>query len=75
MNFICYSFKLSKIIDILEKNSFEVDLKRLDENLSKNEVSFVTSFKSKSQLLKLRESLFKFDKQLEVTFLDNSKIF
>ena len=53
----------------------EVDLKRLDENLSKNEVSFVTSFKSKSQLLKLRESLFKFDKQLEVTFLDNSKIF
>ena len=67
--------ELSKIIDILEKNSFEVDLKRLDENLSKNEVSFVTSFKSKSQLLKLRESLFKFDKQLEVTFLDNSKIF
>ena len=67
--------ELSKIIDILEKNSIEVDLKRLDENLSKNEVSFVTSFKSKSQLLKLRESLFKFDKQLEVTFLDNSKIF
>ena len=67
--------KLNKIIEVLEKNSFEVDLKRLDENLTKNEVSFVTSFKTKSQLLKLRENLFKLDNRLEVTFLDNTKIF
>ena len=67
--------ELSKIIEVLEKNSFEVDLKILDENLTKNEVSFVTSFKTKSQLLKLRENLFKLDNRLEVTFLDNTKIF
>jgi len=67
--------KLNEILEVLEKNSIEVDMKRLDENLLKNEVSFIILTKSKSQLLKLRENLFKLDNQLEVTFLDNTKIF
>ena len=66
---------IEKILEVLERNSFEVDLKRLDESPSTNEASFVTGFQDKAQLLQLRDDLFKFDNQLEVTFLDNTKIF
>ena len=66
---------IGKILEVLERNSFEVDLKRLDESPTANEVSFITSFQAKTQLLELREALFKLDNQLEVTFLDNTKIF
>jgi len=66
---------IEKILEVLERNSFEVDLKRLDESPMNNEVSFITSFQAKTQLLELREALFKLDNQLEVTFLDNTKIF
>ena len=66
---------IEKILEVLERNSFEVDLKRLDESPTANEVSFITSFQAKTQLLELREALFKLDNQLEVTFLDNTKIF
>ena len=66
---------IEKILEVLEKNSFEVDLKRLDESPTANEVSFITSFQAKTQLLELREALYKLDNQLEVTFLDNTKIF
>lgn len=67
--------EVTKILEVLERNSVEIDLKRLDEGPSSNEASFVTSFQDKSQLLQLREDLFKFDNQLEITFLDNTKIF
>ena len=66
---------IEKILEVLEINAFEVDLKRLDESPTANEVSFITSFQAKTQLLELREALFKLDNQLEVTFLDNTKIF
>jgi len=66
---------IEKILEVLEKNSFEVDLKRLDESPTANEVSFITSFQAKTQLLELREALYKLDNELEVTFLDNTKIF
>lgn len=66
---------IEKILEVLERNSFELDLKRLDESPSTNEVSFVTTFLDKAQLLELRDEIFKFDDQLELTFLDNSKIF
>ena len=66
---------IGKILEVLERNSFEVDLKRLDESPTANEVSFITSFQAKTQLLELREALYKLDNQLEVTFLDNTKIF
>lgn len=66
---------IDTILEVLERNSFEVDLKRLDESPSTNEASFVTAFQDKAQLLQLRDDLFKFDNELEVTFLDNTKIF
>jgi len=66
---------IEKILEVLERNAFEVDLKRLDESPTVNEVSFITSFHAKTQLLELREALYKLDNQLEVTFLDNTKIF
>jgi len=66
---------IEKILEVLERNSFEVDLKRLDESPLTNEASFITTFQDKAQLLQLRDDLFKFDNQLEVTFLDNTKIF
>ena len=66
---------IEKILEVLERNSFELDLKRLDESPSTNEVSFVTTFLDKAQLLELRDEIFKFDDQLELTFIDNSKIF
>ena len=66
---------LEKILELLEQNSFEVDLKRLDESPSTNEASFITAFQDKAHLLQLRDDLFNFDDQLEVTFLDNTKIF
>ena len=66
---------IEKILEVLERNAFEVDLKRLDESPTTNEASFITSFQAKTQLLELREALYKLDNQLEVTFLDNTKIF
>jgi len=66
---------IEKILEMLERNSFEVDLKRLDESPTNNEASFITTFQDKAQLLKLRNDLFKLDNELEVTFLDNTKIF
>jgi uncharacterized membrane protein YhiD involved in acid resistance len=66
---------IEKILEVLERYSLEVDLKRLDDSPINNEVSFITSFQAKTQLLELREALFKLDNQLEVTFLDNTKIF
>ena len=66
---------IEKILEVLERNSFEIDLKRLDESPTANEASFITSFQTKTQLLELREDLYKLDNQLEVTFLDNTKIF
>ena len=66
---------IEKILEVLERNAFEVDLKRLDESPTVSEASFITSFQAKTQLLELRESLYKLDDQLEVTFLDNTKIF
>ena len=66
---------IEKILEVIERNSFEVDLKRLDESPSTNEASFITTFQDKAQLLQLRSDLFKLDNQLEVTFLDNTKIF
>ena len=66
---------INKMLEILEKNTAEIDLKRLDESPSTNEISFITTFQNKGQLLKLREELFKFDNELEITFLDNTKVF
>ena len=66
---------VEKIFKTLEKNSVDVDLKRLDENLSINEASFIITFQNKQQLLKLREELSKIDNKLELIFLDNTKIF
>ena len=66
---------IEKILEVIERNSFEVDLKRLDESPLINEASFITTFQDKAQLLQLRDDLFKLDNQLEVTFLDNTKIF
>jgi uncharacterized membrane protein YhiD involved in acid resistance len=66
---------IETILDILSKNSLEIDLKRLDDSSSSNEASFIASFSDKNQLIKLRKDLYNLDKDLEVTFLDNSKIF
>lgn len=66
---------IKTILDILSKNSLEIDLKRLDDSASSNEASFIASFSDKNQLIRLREDLYNLDKDLEVTFLDNSKIF
>jgi hypothetical protein len=66
---------LEKLIEVLEKNSLEIDLKRLDENTSMNEVSFMTSFANKTEFIQLRNDLFQLDSQLEVTFLDKTKVF
>ena len=66
---------IEEIIDLLEKNSSDVDLKRLDESPTVNEASFIISFQTHKKLLKLRDDLYALDNQLEVTFLDNSKIF
>lgn len=66
---------LEKIIEITKNCSVEVDLKRLDESPSLNEISFIVSFLDQSKLIQLRNDLLEFDKGLQITFLDNSKIF
>ena len=66
---------IENILKALEKNSTEVDLKRLHESIVDNEISFIATFENNSQFLKLREELFFLDKDIEVTFLDNSKVF
>ena len=66
---------LEKLIEVLERNCSELDLKRLDESNSINEASFMTSFANKTEFIQLRNELFELDSQLEVTFLDNTKVF
>lgn len=66
---------INKMLEILEKHTAEIDLKRLDESPSTNEISFITTFQNKGQLMQLREELFKLDNELEITFLDNTKVF
>lgn len=66
---------LQELIEILERNCSELDLKRLDEGNSMNEASFMTSFADKTEFIQLRNELFEHDSQLEVTFLDNTKVF
>jgi hypothetical protein len=66
---------INGILDVLKENALEVDLKRLDEGPITNEASFIVSFKNDDELLGLRDNLYKLDDQLELTFLDNSKIF
>jgi hypothetical protein len=66
---------LEEIINLIEKNSLEVDLKRLDDSSSTKEVSFILSFGDRSNVVALRNDLQSFDKDLQITFLDNTKIF
>ena len=66
---------IEKILEVIARSSFEVDLKRLYESPTANEISFITAFQDKAQLLQLRDDLFDLDDQLDVTFLDNTKIF
>jgi len=66
---------INGILDVLKENAQEVDLKRLDEGPITNEASFIVSFKNDEELLGLRDNLYKLNDQLELTFLDNSKIF
>jgi hypothetical protein len=65
----------NKIFDLLKDNTLEADLKRLDDTPNSNEVSFVLSFANESDILKLRDDLISLDKNMQVTFLDNTKIF
>lgn len=67
--------ELEEIISTIESNSVEVDLKRLDDSSSLNEVSFIVSFASKDDLISLRKNLIKLDENIQITFLDNTKIF
>jgi hypothetical protein len=67
--------QLDEMLDIINRSAFEVDLKRLDEGTAHNEVSFVTSFKDVNQLIGLRNALIDFDENIEIVFLDNSKVF
>lgn len=66
---------VDRILQILEKHSTEVDLKRLDDSPSSNEASFITSFNNKEDLINLRSELLNLDSELKITFLDNTKIF
>jgi hypothetical protein len=66
---------ISGILNVLKENSLEVDFKRLDEGSTSNEVSFIVLFENDDELLGLRNQLYKLDDKLELTFLDNTKIF
>lgn len=66
---------LEKIISLIKENCLEVDLKRLDDSSSTKEVSFILSFEDQSNVIKLRSDLQGIDKSLQITFLDNTKIF
>jgi len=67
--------QIEELISIIESNSLEVDLKRLDDSNSINEVSFIVSFANKDDLIQLRENLIKLDENIQITFLDNTQIF
>lgn len=69
------SIDLNGVLQILENTCTEVDLKRLDDSSSMNELSFVVSFADKTKLVQLKKELMNLDSNLEITFLDNSKIF
>lgn len=63
---------IEKIIEIVSRNSENVNLKRLTETNLNNESSLSISIFDFNQLVSIREELFKYDSKIEISFLDES---
>jgi len=65
---------IESIITLISGHVDQANLKRIDDGEMINEVSFVVKIKNHDDLLEMRNELFKIDENLNLTFLDSSKI-
>ena len=63
---------IEKIIEIVSRNSDNVNLKRLTETNLNNESSLSISVLDFNQLVSIREELFRYNSKIEISFLDES---
>ena len=63
---------IKKIIEIVSRNSDNVNLKRLTETNLNNESSLSISVLDFNQLVSIREELFRYNSKIEISFLDES---
>ena len=80
LNFTIFShnphkIELEEAIEKLNKHCSAVDLKRYDESKESFEACFLLEFNNLEQLNKAIYDLQKLDDSLQITFLDNRKIF
>jgi len=65
---------IESIITLISRYVDQANLKRIDDGEIINEVSFVVRIKNHNDLLEMRKELLKIDENLNLTFLDSSKI-
>ena len=65
---------IEDIITLISRYVDQANLKRIDDGEIINEVSFVVKIKNHDDLLEMRNELFKIDDNLNLTFLDSSKM-
>lgn len=68
------SLNPKKITEIVGEYAVDVDLKRMEQTPASSELAFVTSFIKSSDLTDLQDRLLEEDNELEIRFLDTSKV-
>ena len=65
----------SKLTELLDSFASRVSLRRFDENETEVDALYFAEFRSEEALSKWRESLMKFDKKAQISFLDPETVF
>jgi len=65
---------LEQIVQILNANAADIDIKRVDENKDIIEASFLVEFKDFDQLTTTKNALLELNENLTVSFMDNKGV-
>ncbi len=65
---------MEKIVEVLNLNASDIDMKRLDENKDTIEASFLVEFNDFEQFSKTKKALLGLSKNLTVSFMDNKGV-
>ena len=65
---------LEQIVQILNANAADIDIKRVDENKDIIEASFLVEFKDFAQLTTTKNALLELNENLTVSFMDNKGV-
>ena len=65
---------LEQIVEVLNENATDIDIKRVDENKEMIEASFLVEFKDFAQLSSTKNALLALNENLTVSFMDNKGV-